>query len=436
MRISERITKGWNAFMNKDPTYYPADSIVSSYNAGAVRFARGNDQSIIDAIYNRIAMDCAQIKIRHCYMDDNGYYKDEVKGPINTCLSLRPNIDQGSRQFFQDVVMSMLDWGHACVVPVQTDDEDDPNIIETYQKSIPVTEMRVGKVVAWATNDVKINLYNSRTGKHDEIWMAKEAVCIIQNPFYDVMNRPNSSVLRLKNKLKLSDIIDEQSTSNKFNMIIQMPYTIKTPGKKQQAEERVKSLQEQLATSKYGIGYIDATEHITQLNRALDNHILESIEYYQKLVYDQFGITPEVMNGTADDAVMNNYLTRTIEPIVSAICEEMKYKFLSKTARSQKQSIEFFMDPFKLVPVSQLPDFVDKFTRNAVLTSNECRQIVGKKPSDDPRADELRNKNISESKDEEHIDLEGNVIKDNEADATQPSKKKEIRRKNQNEKQM
>lgn len=421
MRITERLSKGWNAFLNKDPTiqnsYYSA-GYSSSINPGTTRFARARDQSIVDAIYNRIAMDCASIDIMHCRLDDNGRFQEKIIGPLNTCLELEPNLDQTARQFRQDAAISLLDWGTIAIVPVETDDNDDPNLIENYQSSIAVSNMRVGKIIEWKPNQILVRLYNEWTGEHEDLWFSKRAVCVIQNPFYDIMNRPNSAVTRLKNKLRLSDIIDEESTSNKFNMIIQMPYSIKTEGKRAAADKRIKDLEEQLAENKYGIGYIDATEHITQLNRALDNHILDSIQYYTDLVYAQFGLTPEIMNGTAEDTVMNNYYSRTIEPILSAICDEMKRKFLSKTARSQKQSIEFFRDPFKLVPVSQLPEIVDKFTRNEVMTTNEVRQVIGMRPSADPRADELRNKNLSEAKGEQHVDVEGNDITRGYAEAT------------------
>lgn len=411
MNFRERITRGWNAFLNKDPTtYYNSYGSSSSYNRGTARFVNASDQSMVDAILNRIAMDAASIDIVHCRLDDNGRFKEIIDGPLNECLTIEANLDQTAREFRQDFVLRLLNDGVQSIVPIETDDFDDPNIIENYAKSIPVSNMRCGRIKQWKPEQVCVDVYNEWTGEHEDLWFKKRATSIVTNPFYDVMNRPNSAVTRLKNKLRLSDIIDEESTSNKFNLIIQMPYSIKTDGKRASAEKRIKDLEEQLADNKYGIGYIDATEHITQLNRSLDNHILESIEYYQNLVYSQFGITPEIMNGTADDNVMNNYYSRTIEPILAAICDEMKRKFLSKTARSQKQSIEYFRDPWKLVPISQLPEIVDKFTRNEVMTTNEVRQVIGMKPSEDPRADELRNKNLSEAKGEQHIDVEGNDI--------------------------
>lgn len=419
MNFRERLTKGWNAFLNKDPTmYYSSYGSSSPYNRGTVHFTRPNDQSTIDAIYNRIAMDCASIDIVHCRLDDNGRFTEEITGPLNECLKVEPNLDQTPRQFWQDAVLRMFDWGVIAIVPVETNDYDDPNVIENYQSSVPVSNMRVGKIKEWKPEQVLVDLYNEWTGDHEEIWFKKRAVCVVINPFYDVMNRPNSAITRLKNKLRLSDIIDEESTSNKFNLIIQMPYSVRTEGKRESAKKRIQDLEEQLAENKYGIGYIDGTEHVIQLNRALDNNILQAIEYYQNLVYAEFGITPEIMNGTAEDTVMNNYYSRTIEPILAAECDEMKRKWLSKTARSQKQSIEYFRDPWKLIPISQLPEIVDKFTRNEVMTTNEVRQVIGMKPSEDPRADELRNKNLSEAKGEQHIDVEGNDITKGYADAT------------------
>ena len=414
MKFTERFSKGWNAFMNKDPTNDLPSSmnsytIYSSSNPGTVRFITGSDQSIIDAIINKIAVDVASVEIVHCKLDDTERYEDKINSPLQSCLELEANIDQAATAFRLDLASSILDWGVATIVPIETDDENiDPNSAEG--KSIPVTNIRVGKVVAWDPRKVQTNVYNEWTGQRQDIWCEKSGCCVIQNPFYDVMNRPNSALRRLKNKLRLSDIMDEQSANNKFNLIIQMPYSIKTPAKEKIAQDRVEKLEKQLSQSAYGIGYVDATEHITQLNRALDNHILESIEYYQKMVFDQLGLTPEILNGTASEEQMNNYYTRTVEPILTAIVEEIKRKFLSKTARSQKQSIEFYRDPFKLLPVTQIPEIADKVTRNEIMTSNEVRQAIGMRPSKDPRADELRNKNLSEAKGEEHVDINGRTI--------------------------
>lgn len=423
MNFTQRLTKGWNAFLNKDPTiesdysYYSVSGNQS--NPAITRYASGNDQSIIDATHNRMAMDCASISIVHCKLDDNERFKEKIKGPLNECFSLSPNLDQTSRQFWQDFYLSLFDWGVAAICPIELNDENmNPNDKKNYGSALPVANMRVGRVKQWKPDKIQVDVYCERDGKHHDLWFDKRAVVVVTNPFYDVMNRPNSAAARLKNKLRLSDIIDEQSASNKFNMIIQMPYTIKTEGKRKSAEKRIRDLEQQLANNKYGIGYIDATEHIVQLNRSLENHILESIEFYKKLYYSQIGMTDEIMNGTADDTTMNNYYSRTVEPVLDTSCLEIKRKWLAQTALSQGQSIEFFRDPFKLIPVSQLPEIVDKFTRNEVMTTNEVRQIIGMKPSEDPRADELRNKNLSEAKGERHIDVEGNDITEGYTEAT------------------
>ena len=423
MNFTQRLTKGWNAFLNKDPTiesdysYYSVSGNQS--NPAISHFAAGNDQSIIDATHHRMALDCASINIVHCKLDDNERFKEKIKGPLNECFSLSPNLDQTARQFWLDFYLSLFDWGVAVICPIEMNDENmNPNEKKNYGSTLPIANMRVGRVKQWKPDKVQVDVYCERDGKHHDLWYDKRAAVIVTNPFYNVMNRPNSVVSRLKNKLRLSDIIDEQSASNKFNMIIQMPYTIKTEGKRKSAEKRIRDLEAQLANNKYGIGYIDATEHIVQLNRSLENHILESIEFYKKLYYSQIGMTDEIMNGTADDTTMNNYYSRTIEPIPDTTCQEIKRKWLGLTALSQGQSIEFFRDPFKLIPVSQLPEIVDKFTRNEVMTTNEVRQIIGMKPSEDPRADELRNKNLSEAKGEQHIDVEGNDITEGYAEAT------------------
>ena len=413
MKISERIVRGWNAFMNKDPTpnlfrdpvIY--ESTSTSGNPGLLRPSRARDQSMVDAIISRIALDAAKLDIYHCYVDEDNRYIDKVDSSLNECLSVWPNLDQSPQLFKQDMYLSMMDWGTMAVVPVETEDVN-PN--DWSGRSVNPTQLRVGKITQWAADRVKLNVYNEDKGKRQDIWMKKEACTIVENPFYDTMNRPNSAIQRLKAKLNLSDIIDNRSKSNKFDMIIQMPYTIKTEGKEKLAEKRIKRLEEQLSNSNYGIGYIDATEKVTQLNRSLDNNIQTSIEYYLNLIYTEFGITPEVMNGTADDKVMNNYYTRTVEPIVNAVCEEMRRKFLSKTARSQGQSIKYYRDPFAFVATSELPDLVDKFTRNEIATTNEMRQAIGMRPSLDPQADILRNKNISMPGDMPQYDVDGNII--------------------------
>lgn len=411
--MSERLTRGWNAFMNKDPTpnmfkdpvIYETTSV--SGNPGLLRQSRARDQSLVDSMLGRIALDAARIDIVHCYVDEDGRYLDKVDSELNECLSVNPNLDQYPQLFKQDIYLSMMDWGVIAIVPIETEDVN-PN--DWSGRSVNPTNIRVGKIVQWAPDKIKINIYNEKRGKREDIWMMKEACTIVENPFYDTMNRTNSAVQRLKNKLNLSDIIDNRSKSNKFDMIIQMPYTIKTEGKEKLAEKRLKRLEKQLSTSNYGIGYIDATEKVTQLNRSLDNNIQASIEYYMNLVYTQFGITPEVMNGTADEKVMNNYYTRTVEPLVTAVCEEMKRKFLSKTARSQGQSIDYYRNPFSFVSASELPDMVDKLTRNEIATTNEMRQAIGMRPSMDPQADVLRNKNISMPSDQPQYDIEGNII--------------------------
>lgn len=418
MKISERLNRGWNAFMNKDPTQHMEDSGPAYYgatNPGTTRFYHGNDQSIVDALINKIANDVASVEIVHCKLDATERYEDKIQGPLQECLEVEANIDQAATAFRLDLAISILEWGVAAIVPICTDDpdEDDPNYYAD-RKTIPVSNMRVGRIAQWKPQKVQVDVYNEWTGQRQDVWFDKRALCVIQNPFYEVMNKPNSALRRLKNKLRLSDIMDEQSANNKFNLIIQMPYSIKTPAKQKIADDRVAKLEQQLSNSNYGIGYIDASEHVTQLNRALDNHMLESIEYYQKMVYDQLGLTPEILNGTASEEQMNNYYTRTVEPILVAICEEIKRKFLSKTARSQKQSIEFYRDPFKLLPVTQIPEIADKVTRNEIMTSNEVRQAIGMRPSKDPRADELRNKNLSEAKGEEHVDIDGRVFDDSQ----------------------
>ena len=417
MKIQERVKNGWNAFMNKDPTMPPKqEQIFESFiyegsvssNSAIIR-TKSRDQSLVDAINNRLALDAAAIDIQHCYVDEDDRFIEMIyDSELNETLRVSPNLDQAPRQFRLDMYLSMIEWGVIAVCPIKTIDRT-PNDPDS-DASIKPTNLRVGKIVQWKPDKVKVDLYNEWTGKHEQIWYYKTAISIIPNPFYDIMNRPNAAIQRLKAKLSLSDIIDNRSKSNKFDIIVQMPYGIKTEGKKKLAEDRIKRLEKQLEKSSYGIGYIDATEKVTQLNRSLDNNIQAAVEYYYNLVLTQFGLTPEIMNGTADEKVMNNYYTRTIEPFVVAVCEEMKRKFLSKTARSQGQSVKYYRDPFALVSPSELPDTVDKFTRNAVVTTNEMRQAIGMRPSMDPGADELRNKNISEAADQVRYDINGNPI--------------------------
>lgn len=389
--FGNRLKHAWNAFINKDSErQYFNYGYSSGYRRDRPKFSRGVDRTIISSVYNRIALDVSQITIQHVKLDDNGRYKETMDSKFNDCLTLEANIDQTSRDFIQDLVLTMFDEGCAAIVPVDTSDD----ILRT--GSFDILSMRVGKIVEWFPRAVRINVYNDRTGEREEIVLPKERVAIVDNPFYCVMNESNSVVQRIIQKFRLLDAVDEYSSSGKLDLIIQLPYVIKTKAREDQAEQRRKLIENQLANSKYGIAYIDGTEHITQLNRSLENNFLTQIQYLVDLFYSQMGITSEVMNSTADEKTMLNYNTRTIEPIISAISDNMKRKFLTKTARSQGQSIMFFKDPFKLVPVSDLAEIADKMTRNEIMSSNELRQIIGMKPSSDPSADELRNKNLSQ----------------------------------------
>lgn len=394
--LSERIQHAWNAFLNREP--YDPPSYVSSggysYNPFRPKLTRGHERSIVSAVYNRIAIDCAAIDIRHVRVDENGHYKADISSTLQECLTVEANVDQTSRAFIQDAVMSMLDEGSIAIVPVDTD-------ISPFQNNtFNILSMRVGKILEWYPRHVRIDLYDDRSGQHRQITMPKAAIAVVENPFYTVMNEPNSTLQRLIRKLNILDVIDEQSGSGKLDLIIQLPYAVKTEARRQQAEQRRKDIEVQLTGSKYGIAYIDSSEHVTQLNRSVENNLMSQIEYLTSMLYSQLGITEEVMKGTADEATMLNYYNRTIEPILSAITDEMKRKFLTKTARTQLQSIEFFRDPFRLVPVSQIAEIADKFTRNEIMTSNEIRGVIGMKPSDDPSADQLRNKNLNQSPEE------------------------------------
>lgn len=389
--IGSRLKTAWNAFFSRDSTLTYSDIGSSySYRPDRIRMTRGNERSIVTAVYNRIALDVAAISIKHVRLDDNGRFISTIESGLNNCLSLEANIDQTGRAFIQDVVMSMFDEGCVAIVPVDT--TDDPEVTGSYD----INTMRVGQIIEWFPRHVRVRVYNDRTGYKEDIFLSKEVVAIVENPLYAVINEPNSTMQRLIRKLNLLDIVDEQSSSGKLDMIIQLPYTLKTPIKQEQAKKRRQEIEEQLTGSKYGIAYIDGTERVTQLNRPVENNLMKQIEYLTTLLYSQLGITQAVMDGSADDKVMLNYDNRTIEPIISAIVDSMRRTFLTKTARSQKQSIMFFRDPFRLVPVSDIAEMADKFTRNEIMTSNEVRQIVGMKPSDDPKADELRNKNLSE----------------------------------------
>lgn len=395
MGIKDRLQHGWNAFMNKDPTMNYVDiGSGYAYRPDRVRFSRGNERSIVTSVYNRIALDVAAINIQHVQLDENGRFLSAMDSGLNNCLSLEANVDQSGRAFIQDVVMSLFDEGCIAIVPVDT------NIDPTESSGIDILSMRVAKIVNWYPQHVRLRLYDDQTGLKKEITLPKNTVAIVENPLYAVINEPNSTMQRLIRKLNLLDAVDEQSSAGKLDLIIQLPYVIKSEARKQQAEQRRRDIERQLAGSKYGIAYTDGTEHITQLNRSVENNLMKQIEYLTSMLYSQLGITQTILDGSADDKTMLNYYDRTVEPIVSAIVDEMKRKFLSKTARTQGKSIVFFRDPFKLVPVSELAEIADKFTRNEIATSNEIRQVIGWKPSDDPKADELRNSNLNQSNEE------------------------------------
>lgn len=389
-----RLKHAWNAFTNKDPTgtrnlqYVNAGSY--GYRPDRFRFSRGSERTIVNSVYNRIATDVAAVSIQHVRLDENGRYIQTIDSDFNTCLTLSANMDQTGRAFIQDVVMSLIDEGCIAIVPVDT--TGDPNVTGSYD----IQSMRTGKIIDWYSDRVKVQVYNERTMKKEEVVLSKSAVAIIENPFYSIMNEPNSTMQRLIRKLRLLDFVDDENSNAKLNMIIQLPYTIKSETRRVQAEERRRSIEEQLTGSKYGIAYTDATEHITQLNRPLETNLLSQIEYLTNTLYGQLGITQSIMDGTADEKTMLNYNNRTVEPFLSAIVDEMKRKFLTKTARSQHQSVMFFRDPFRLVPVNDIAEIADKFTRNEIMTSNEIRQVIGMKPADDPKADQLVNSNISQ----------------------------------------
>lgn len=391
MGLGTRLQKAWNAFRNnRDPTaQYQDIGAGYYYRPDRPRLSRGNERSIVTSIYNRIAMDCAAVDIKHVRLDENGRFLSEVDSDLNGCLSLEANVDQTGRALIQDIVMSMLDEG--CVAIVPTDTDVDPKTTDSYR----ILTMRTGKILEWYPTDVKVRVYNERTGQKEDIILPKSTVGIVENPLYAVVNEPNSTMQRLIRKLCLLDAVDEQTGSGKLDLIIQLPYIIKTDARRQQAENRRKDIEMQLSGSKYGIAYTDGTERITQLNRPVENNLLKQVEYLTNMAYSQLGITQTILDGTADEKTMLNYNNRTIEPILSAIIDEMKRKFLTKTARTQGQSIEFFRDPFRLVPVNDIAEIADKFTRNMIMSSNEIRQIVGMRPSDDPSADMLKNANLN-----------------------------------------
>lgn len=390
--FTSRLKHAWTAFNDDTSINYSDLGVSYSYRADRPRLTRGNERSIVTSVYNRVALDVAAIDIKHVRLDKNGRFLSAIEDGLNNCLTLEPNIDQTARSFMQDVVISMFDEGCVAIVPVET--TTNPNVSGSYD----ILSMRVGQIIDWYPKYVRVRLYNEERGRKEDILISKSAVAIVENPLYAVINEPNSTMQRLIRKLNLLDVIDEQSGAGKLDLIIQLPYVIKTEARRQQAEKRRKDIEDQLAGTKYGIAYTDGTEHITQLNRSVNNNLMSQIEYLTSMLYSQLGITQSILDGTADERTLLNYNNRTIEPIIAAITNEMKRKFLTKTARSQMQSIMYFKDPFKLVPVNDLAEIADKFTRNEIMTSNEIRQIVGMRPSDDPNADELRNKNLSESK--------------------------------------
>ena len=403
MSLISRIQGAWNAFLGRDPTANKNLGVEYYTKPDRIHLSRGNERSIITAIYNRIALDVASVDIKHVRLDSEGRYLEDMDSYLNQCLTLEANIDQTSRAFIQDVVLSMFDEGCVAIIPIDT-------IVRPKSDSYDISTMRTGKVIGWYPEYVKVRVYNDLTGSYEEITLPKRKVAIIENPFYAVMNEPSSTMQRLIRKLRLLDSVDEQTGANRLDVIIQLPYTIRSDARREQAENRRKEMEDQLSKSKYGVAYADATEHITQLNRPVENQLLQQVEYLTALLYSQLNLTDEILNGSANESTMNNYYNRTVEPILSAIVESMRRSFLTKTARTQHQSICYFRDPFKLMPISQVAEIADKYTRNEIMTSNEIRQIVGMQPAKDPEADILRNKNLSQPKDAMMVDKEGNKI--------------------------
>ena len=392
--IGSKFKRAWNIFMNRDPTSYQGVSYSGSshgYRPDRIRMTRGHERSIVTAICNRIALDVSAVSLVHARVDENGHFLEYIDDTLHQCLTVEANLDQTGRALRQDIVMSMLDEGCVAVVPVEADFDPDEN------SSYKIYSLRTGKILEWMPQHVRVRLYDERIGRFEEVVVAKKYTAIIENPLFAVMNEPNSTMQRLIRKLNILDAIDEQSGSGKLDLIIQLPYVIKSQARKEQAEQRRRDIEQQLSGSKYGIAYTDGTEHITQLNRGVENNLMSQIEYLTKMLYSQLGITESVMDGTANEETMLNYHNRTVEPILSAIADEMTRTFLTKTARTQNQAISFFRDPFKLAPVSQIAEIADKFTRNEIMTKNEFRSIIGMRPSDDPRADELRNSNINQA---------------------------------------
>ena len=426
--FGSRLKHAWDAFTGNNQVFYRDLGTGYSYRADRPRMSRGNERSIVTSVYNRIALDVSALRIEHVRLDENGRFLSSIDDGLNNCLTLEANIDQTPRSFVQDVVISMFDEGSVAIIPVET--TEDPNVSGSYD----ILSMRVGQILEWYPQHIRTRVYNERTGRKEDIVMPKSAVAIIENPLYAVINEPNSTMQRLIRKLNILDVIDEQSGSGKLDLIIQLPYVIKTEARRIQAENRRKDIERQLSGSKYGIAYTDGTEHITQLNRSVNNNLMSQIEYLTSMLYSQLGITQSILDGTADEKTMLNYNNRTIEPIISAIVDEMKRKFLTKTARTQLQSISFFRDPFKLVPINNIAEIADKFTRNEVMTSNEIRQVIGMKPSDDPKADELRNKNLSQPADEREKSAESIVSRlDKTGEMDNKKLKTRSKEENQNE---
>ena len=404
MGFFNRLQHGWNAFVNnRDPTIEYKSGPSYYYRPDRPRFTRGNERSIVTSIFNRIAMDVADLDILHARVNDDGLYVENISSGLNNCLTIEANLDQTGRAFKQDLVMSMFDEG--CVAAVPVDTTGDPFISGSYD----IQSMRTGKIIEWRPEHVKVNVYNEKTGKREDILIPKKTTAIVENPLFAVVNEPNSTLQRLIRKLNLLDAIDEQSGSGKLDLIIQLPYVIKTPQRQKQADDRLKSIEDQLRNSPYGIAYTDGTERITQLNRPVENNLMKQIEYLTEMLYSQLGITKGVMDNTASEQEMLNYQNRTIVPIASAIVDEFNRKFLTKTARSQKQAIVYFRDPFKLVPISQMAEIADKMTRNKILTSNEVRSKIGFKPSKDPSADKLENANIRQPDTQSQTSKEGEI---------------------------
>lgn len=391
LSLTDRLKNAWNAFSSRSPTSWLSTSYNSfSYRPDRTRFTRGNERSIVTAVFNRIAIDVAAVDIRHVKLDENDRYVETVNSGLNNILSLEANIDQSGREFIQDVVMSMFDEGCVAMVPIDTD------AMPKISGAFDILTMRTGRITQWYPEHVRLQIYNDKNGKREEIVLPKRIVAIVENPLYAVMNEPNSTLQRLIRKLNMLDQIDEQNSSGKLDLIIQLPYIVKSKARREQAEERRDQIETQLRGSKYGIAYTDGTERITQLNRPVENNLLTQIEYLTSMLYGQLGMTEEIFKGTADEATMLNYYNRSIEPILSAISNSLERKFLTKTARTQHHAIKFFRDPFRLVPVAQIAEIADKFTRNEIMTSNEIRQVIGMKPSDDPKADQLVNSNLNQ----------------------------------------